>query len=85
MAGEFDVQRDYASLLALCARLLAPGGTILFSTNLRGFALDEAGIGALTAREITDEVTPEDFAGHPRLRAWELRLPGRRPRSRNPR
>ncbi len=82
MAGEFDVQRDHAPLLARCTRLLAPGGEILFSTNLRGFVLDEAGIADLRAREITDEITPPDFARHPRLRAWALRLASRPSRRR---
>ncbi len=40
MDGTFDVQRDHAELLAAVARVMAPGGVIWFSTNLRSFALD---------------------------------------------
>ena len=37
----FDVQRDHADLIRMTARrLLAPGGTLLFATNRRGFKLD---------------------------------------------
>ncbi|MBZ5640065.1 MAG: bifunctional 23S rRNA (guanine(2069)-N(7))-methyltransferase RlmK/23S rRNA (guanine(2445)-N(2))-methyltransferase RlmL [Acidobacteriia bacterium] len=80
MAAEFDVQRDHATLIARSARRLAPGGEMLFSTNLRGFVLDEAGIPEVAAREITEEMTPPDFARRPRLRAWELRAGSRHPR-----
>ena len=39
----FDVQRDHADLIRLTARrLLAPGGILLFATNLRNFRLDHA-------------------------------------------
>jgi 23S rRNA (guanine2445-N2)-methyltransferase / 23S rRNA (guanine2069-N7)-methyltransferase len=78
MKQEFDVQRDAPLLLAHCARLLAPGGEILFTTNLRGFTLEETALRDLDAREITDEVTPPDFAGRPRLRAWTLMMRTRR-------
>jgi 23S rRNA G2069 N7-methylase RlmK/C1962 C5-methylase RlmI len=40
MDGTFDVQRDHAELLAAVARVMAPGGVIWFSTNLRSFVLD---------------------------------------------
>jgi 23S rRNA G2069 N7-methylase RlmK/C1962 C5-methylase RlmI len=40
MTGTFDVQRDHAELLAAVARVMAPGGVIWFSTNLRSFQLD---------------------------------------------
>jgi 23S rRNA (guanine2445-N2)-methyltransferase / 23S rRNA (guanine2069-N7)-methyltransferase len=75
MAGELDVLRDHADLLAGCERLLAPGGEILFATNLRDFALDGAGLAALEAKEITKEVTPRDFERRPRLMAWTLGAP----------
>jgi len=72
MEEDFDVQRDHVGLLERCARRLAPGGEILFATNLRTFVLDEESIG-LRVREITEEVTPPDFARRLRLRAWVLR------------
>jgi 23S rRNA (guanine2445-N2)-methyltransferase / 23S rRNA (guanine2069-N7)-methyltransferase len=48
----FDVQRDHADLIRLVARrLLAPGGILLFATNLRNFRLDH---GELRGLEIKD-------------------------------
>ncbi len=70
MSGDFDVQRDYGPLLSRCARALAPGGEILFSTNLRSFVLDARAIPDLMAREISEDVTPPDFESKPRQRAW---------------
>ena len=40
MEREFDVQRDHAWLLATASRLLAPGGTLVFSNNFQKFRLD---------------------------------------------
>jgi 23S rRNA (guanine2445-N2)-methyltransferase / 23S rRNA (guanine2069-N7)-methyltransferase len=73
MEEDFEVQRDHGRLLRLVARLLAPRGEILFATNLRGFELQSRELSGLTAREITEEVTPRDFARRPRLRAWSIR------------
>ncbi len=86
MRSDFDVQRDHAAMLRRISALLAPGGEIWFSTILRGFVLDERGLGGLAAQEITEEITPPDFARRPRLRAWVLRLaphptPGRSARA----
>ena len=38
----FDVQRDHADLIDATMARLTPGGTMLFSTNRRGFKLDES-------------------------------------------
>jgi len=51
---------------------LAPGGTLLFAVSLRSFVLEDRATAGLEAREITDEITPRDFARRPRLRAWIL-------------
>lgn len=40
MDGTLDVQRDHARMIADMGMLLAKGGTLVFSTNLRGFKLD---------------------------------------------
>jgi 23S rRNA (guanine2445-N2)-methyltransferase / 23S rRNA (guanine2069-N7)-methyltransferase len=71
MEGDFDVARDHAWLLGRCARLLKPGGEILFTSNLRTFELGD--VQGLAAEEITEAVTPFDFERRPRLRAWVLR------------
>ncbi len=50
----FDVQRDHADLIRLTARrLLAPGGILLFATNLRNFRLDRAELGSLEVKDLS--------------------------------
>lgn len=65
----WDIQRDHAALLETVATLLAPGGTIVFSGNLRNFKLDEAAVEAagLTAENITAQTIPEDFKRNPKI------------------
>lgn len=50
----FDVQRDHADLIRLTVRrLLAPGGVLLFATNLRNFRLARAELGSLAIRDLS--------------------------------
>jgi 23S rRNA (guanine2445-N2)-methyltransferase / 23S rRNA (guanine2069-N7)-methyltransferase len=50
----FDVQRDHADLIRLTARrLLAPGGTLLFATNRRGFRLDRSELSGLEVKDLS--------------------------------
>lgn len=65
----FSVQRDHVGLLRLAAGLLASGGTVVFSCNLRDFKLD---VGALAERglevqDITAQTIPHDFARSPKI------------------
>ncbi|MCL1799684.1 MAG: bifunctional 23S rRNA (guanine(2069)-N(7))-methyltransferase RlmK/23S rRNA (guanine(2445)-N(2))-methyltransferase RlmL [Eggerthellaceae bacterium] len=65
----WSVQRDHVALLARIARVLAPGGTAVFSCNLKNFkpdipALREKGI-KLT--DITPQTIPEDFKRSPKI------------------
>ena len=73
MAGVLDVQRDHVALIDSCLGLLAPGGELFFSTNLRSFELD-AGL-ARDARfsDITQRTIPEDFRDTRIHRAWLVR------------
>ena len=75
MDSSFDVQRDHIALLTATAGLLAPGGTIVFSNNLRTFAMDAEGLAAagLFAEDITASTIPEDFARNPRIHnTWRI-------------
>jgi len=75
MDTSFDIQRDHAVLLDATAGLLAPGGTIVFSNNLRTFAMDLDALAAkgLYAEDITASTIPEDFARNPRIHnAWRI-------------
>jgi 23S rRNA (guanine2445-N2)-methyltransferase / 23S rRNA (guanine2069-N7)-methyltransferase len=65
MSSDFDVQRDHVSLIQNTARLLEPGGTLLFSTNRRGFSLDKDALGSLRIEDITDSTIPRDFIRRP--------------------
>ena len=75
MQGVLDVQRDHARLLGQCHDLLAGGGELFFSTNLRSFAMDPQVAQRLAPREFTHGSVPEDFRrpGKPPHRAWHFR------------
>jgi len=61
MSNVFDVQRDHRALLEDCLALLAPGGDLYFSTNLRTFVLDES-IGRIAqCEDITAHTRADDF------------------------
>jgi len=71
MEGVLDVQRDHPLLLERCARLLAPGGVLYFSTNLRSFKPQDFP-GALAGEEISAQTVPEDFRNRRIHRCWRL-------------
>ena len=69
MEGTLDVQRDHVQLITASAAVLAPEGTLVFSTNMRRFKMDvealaEAG---LHVGDISEETIPPDFARNPRI------------------
>lgn len=65
--GSFDVQRDHVGLLDTASRLLAEGGTLVFSTNLRTFELDASALVGLDVTDITAETIPKDFERNPHI------------------
>jgi 23S rRNA (guanine2445-N2)-methyltransferase / 23S rRNA (guanine2069-N7)-methyltransferase len=67
MQEDFDVHRDHVQLLTLAARLLAPQGTIVFSTNYTRFKLDTAALGAFEIEDISRNTLPRDFERNPRI------------------
>jgi 23S rRNA (cytosine1962-C5)-methyltransferase len=58
MERTWDVQRDHRWLIETVGGLLAPGGTLYFSTNFLGFELDAE---LEPAEELTPRSIPEDF------------------------
>jgi 23S rRNA G2069 N7-methylase RlmK/C1962 C5-methylase RlmI len=72
MRGTFDVQRDHSTLLAACLAVLRPGGTLYFSTNRKGFRLDEGMAQGAGASDITETTIPEDFASREPHRCWRF-------------
>ncbi len=67
MQREFDVQMDHGWLLLTAAKLLAPGGTIVFSNNFQKFKLDGATLEHFEVDDITRSTIPEDFARNPKI------------------
>lgn len=61
MTGVLDIQRDHAELIADTLRLLAPGGELYFSTNLRSFRLDPTLLRSPQGTDITAQTRAEDF------------------------
>ncbi len=74
MQGTFDVQRDHVDLLFDAMELLADGGELIFSNNLRRFRLDRDALSDLIIDDITAETIPRDFARNPRIHnCWRMR------------
>jgi 23S rRNA (guanine2445-N2)-methyltransferase / 23S rRNA (guanine2069-N7)-methyltransferase len=74
MRGTLDIQRDHVPLILDTARLLEPGGTLVFCTNLRRFKIDAAAMPALSFENVTRATIPKDFAGNPRIHScWLVR------------
>ncbi len=67
MVETFDVQRDHVELLQKTLRHLAPGGTLIFSNNLRKFVMDSSLIAALEIENISNKTIPFDFERNPRI------------------
>ena len=79
MQGTFDVQRDHVELLCKVLSLLAPGGTLLFSTSRRGFRLDtkalQQSMPGIRIEDITRATLPRDFQRKPLIHhCWKITL-----------
>lgn len=75
MADVLDVQRDHVHLIRRCMGLLAPGGELFFSTNLRGFQPDLDALAPWAAEEISHLTVPEDFRNKRIHRCWLIGQP----------
>ena len=63
MTGTLDINRDYRELIQKCLALLNPGGTLLFSSNAKGFSLVPEDFPGLLVKDIKAELMDEDFKG----------------------
>lgn len=63
------VQRDHSKLITALGKILNPGGTIVFSCNLRNFKIDykELAAAGLSVKDITAQTIPHDFARNPKI------------------
>jgi 23S rRNA (guanine2445-N2)-methyltransferase / 23S rRNA (guanine2069-N7)-methyltransferase len=69
MDGDFSLERDHPELLDAALALVAPGGTLMFTTHARGFELDPEL--AREAKDVSSRLVPPDFARSP-FRAWRF-------------
>ena len=73
MQGILDVQQDHPRLINQCLALLAPGGELFFSTNLRSFELEQALLSPCgSIQEISHLTVPEDYRNKKIHRCWRL-------------
>jgi 23S rRNA (cytosine1962-C5)-methyltransferase len=72
MQGVLDVQRDHVALIRSCLSLLAPGGELLFSTNLRSFRLDADALADVAMTESSGQTVPPDFRNRRIHRCWRI-------------
>ena len=74
MPGVLDVQRDHVSLIHKSMRAVADGGTLIFSTNLRTFTLDEAALQDYQIENITAQTLDPDFKRNTKIhQCWLIR------------
>lgn len=59
MQRTLDVQRDHVELIRRCVALLRPDGVLVFSTNLRKFALDQDELAGLEVVQMSGTVPPD--------------------------
>jgi 23S rRNA (guanine2445-N2)-methyltransferase / 23S rRNA (guanine2069-N7)-methyltransferase len=71
MRGVLDIQRDHPELIRQCMTLLAPGGRLVFSNNLRSFKMDEE---IATEFEVKNlQLLDKDFQRNPKIHnVWEI-------------
>jgi 23S rRNA (guanine2445-N2)-methyltransferase / 23S rRNA (guanine2069-N7)-methyltransferase len=67
MRQTFDVQRDHTWLIREAMRLLAPGGTMIFSNNFRRFKMDARTREEFEVQDITRATIDADFSRNPRI------------------
>ena len=73
MQDVLDVQRDHVGMIKRCVALLRPGGTVVFSTNLRKFVLDRDALGGLQIDELPGNVPPDFSRNRSIHHCWVIR------------
>lgn len=66
-ADDFDVQKEHARLLGLCADRLSFGGMIVFSNNFRRFRLDAEIEEDFVVHDVSSASIPFDFTRNSRI------------------
>jgi len=74
MDDVLDVQRDHVQMIERCMELLSPGGTLVFSNNLRSFKLDKEALARFDIDNISAKTLDPDFKRNPRIhQCWLIR------------
>jgi 23S rRNA (guanine2445-N2)-methyltransferase / 23S rRNA (guanine2069-N7)-methyltransferase len=71
---DFDVNEDWPSLVRACARVLAPGGRLYFSTNSRRLKWSEDPVLGHW-EDISADTIPPDFRNSKIHRCWRMTAP----------
>ncbi len=80
MKRTLDIQRDHVELIWKTLRLLAPGGTLIFSTNFRKFKMDMEKLSELSIEDISEQTIPLDFERNKKIHyCWKIRRIGENP------
>ena len=78
MRGILDIQRDHVKLIQQCMALLAPGGCLLFSNNLRSFKMDEEILAGYAVENLSGKLLDKDFQRNPKIHnVWQIREAGK--------
>jgi len=70
-----DIQRDHASMIALCMELLSAQGELIFVTNAQRFKLDPAIAEQFSVTDFSAKSIPPDFERNAKIhRAFSIRV-----------
>ena len=73
MRGVLDIQRDHARLIEQCMALLAPGGSLVFSNNLRSFKMDDGVLENYAVENLSSQLLDKDFQRNPKIHnVWQI-------------
>jgi len=67
MRETLDIQRDHVALIEDAVKLLAPGGQLIFSNNLRRFKMDVDALPDLQISNITRQTIDKDFSRNQKI------------------
>ncbi len=67
MRDTLDIQRDHVELIRAAVQLLAPGGQLIFSNNLRRFRMDCEALSELSIEDITRQSIDRDFSRNQKI------------------
>ncbi len=71
----FDIQIDYVPLISKGLQLLAPNGTLFFSTNSRKFSFDPSLFPSYSILDVSSKTIPIDFNDPKIHRCWKITAP----------